>query len=57
MKRWLAILLTFTLAAAINGAADLFEVILNPFGARDLSAVALADVGEDHKSYELFGGQ
>jgi len=44
-------------AAAINGAADLFEVILNPFGARDLSTVALADVGEDHESYELFGGE
>ena len=32
--------------------ADLYDVILNPFGAADASQVALEDVAEDHPAYE-----
>ena len=39
-------------AAAINGNADLYDVILNPFGAKDASQVDLADVPEGSEFYE-----
>lgn len=39
-------------ASAINARAELFDEILNPFGAEDLSARALPDVPEGHAQYE-----
>ena len=39
-------------AAAIAAEADRYDVILNPFGAEDLTAIALQDVPEDHPQYE-----
>ena len=39
-------------AAAIYANADLFDVILNPFGAVDTSSVVLTDVPEDSEYYE-----
>ena len=38
-------------AAAINAAADLFTSVLNPFGAQDVSGMALTDLPEDHPAY------
>ena len=38
-------------AAKVNKAADLYEVILNPFNAKDLSAAEFADVPEDSDFY------
>ena len=38
-------------ASAINANADLFEAILNPFGAVDATQVAFDDVPEDHPLY------
>ena len=39
-------------AAAINAHADLYDVILNPFGAKDNTQVELNDVTEDSEYYE-----
>ena len=39
-------------AAAINANADLFDAILNPFGAVDTSAAEMADVTEENEHYE-----
>lgn len=39
-------------AAAINANTELYDVILNPFGAVDTSSVVLTDVPEDSESYE-----
>ena len=39
-------------AAKINENADLYDVILNPFGTEDKSQSAFADVPEDHPQYE-----
>ena len=39
-------------ASAINENAELYEVILNPFGSVDSSAVVLEDVGEESEYYE-----
>ncbi len=39
-------------AGAVNANADLFDEILNPFGAKDTSEVELEDVPEDHQYYE-----
>ena len=39
-------------AGAINARAELFDEILNPFGAEDLSEAELADVPEEHARYE-----
>ncbi len=39
-------------AGAINARAELFDEILNPFGAEDLSEAALSDLPEDHAQYE-----
>ncbi|MBQ8072156.1 MAG: insulinase family protein [Clostridia bacterium] len=38
-------------AGAINANADLYEAVLNPFGAVDASEVTLSDVPADHESY------
>ena len=38
-------------AAAINANADLFDVILNPFGAKDLSEAEFEDLPESHAQY------
>ena len=39
-------------AAAINANADLFDAIMNPFGAVDATQVAFDDVTEEHPLYE-----
>ena len=39
-------------ASAIEANADLYEVILNPFGVVDATAIELSDVAEDHPQYE-----
>ena len=39
-------------ASAVNAHADLYEAILNPFGAQDKSQVTLTDVTEDGAHYE-----
>ena len=39
-------------AAAINANADLYDLILNPFGSVDATQVTMADVGEEHEHYE-----
>ena len=39
-------------AAAINGAVDLFDAILNPFNAQDTSEVEFTDVQEGHEYYD-----
>ena len=39
-------------AAAVNGNAELYQNILNPFGSVDLTQVALTDVPEGHEHYE-----
>jgi hypothetical protein len=39
-------------AAAVNANADLYELILNPFGSVDAAQVAMADVGEENEHYE-----
>ncbi len=39
-------------AASINANADLFDAILNPFGAVDTSQIAFADVPEDSEHYQ-----
>ena len=39
-------------ASAINANAARYEVILNPFGAKDNTQVTLNDVPEDHPQYE-----
>ena len=39
-------------AGAVNANADLYDVILNPFGAVDASEAELEDVPEDHEYYE-----
>ena len=39
-------------ASAINGNAELYDVILNPFSAVDKSEQELSDVGEDSEYYE-----
>ena len=39
-------------AAAINANAELYDVILNPFGAVDASQVNFADLTEDNEYYE-----
>ena len=38
-------------AAAINANADLYETILNPFNAKDLSGAEFTDLPEDHEYY------
>ena len=38
-------------AAAINANADLYDAVLNPFNAEDLSSVTIEDVPEDHELY------
>ena len=38
-------------AGAINANADLYDVILNPFGAQDASKVELTDLPEDHPAF------
>ncbi len=38
-------------AAAINANADLYDVILNPFNAKDVSQVVFTDVPEEHPHY------
>ncbi len=38
-------------AAAINANADMYDVILNPFGTQDATQVAFDDVTEDHPYY------
>ena len=39
-------------ASVINANADLYDVILNPFGAKDASQTELTDVPEDSEYYE-----
>ncbi|MCR5297556.1 MAG: insulinase family protein [Clostridiales bacterium] len=39
-------------AAAVNANAEMYDVILNPFGAVDMSQVGIPDVAEDHEYYE-----
>ncbi|MBR4442026.1 MAG: insulinase family protein [Clostridia bacterium] len=39
-------------ASAIEANADLYDVVLNPFDAQDLTQVEFADVPEDHEQYE-----
>ena len=39
-------------ASAIEANADLYEVVLNPFGVVDTTAIELSDVAEDHPQYE-----
>ncbi len=39
-------------ASAINACEDLYDTILNPFGAVDSTQVELADVTEEHPQYE-----
>ncbi len=39
-------------AAAINANSELYDVILNPFGAVDATAVEMADVTEEYDHYE-----
>ena len=39
-------------AAAVNANADLYDVILNPFGAKDATETELTDVPEDSEYYE-----
>ena len=39
-------------AGAINANADLYDVILNPFGSVDASEVTMEDVPEGHEHYE-----
>ena len=39
-------------AGAINANADLYDVIMNPFGAVDASQVVMEDVPEGHEHYE-----
>lgn len=38
-------------AAMINANADLYDVILNPFNAKDATQVSLTDLPEDHPHY------
>ena len=40
-------------AAAINANADLYEVIMNPFNAKDLSDAEFTDLPEDHEYYAV----
>ena len=39
-------------AAAINANADLYDVILNPFGTQDSAQTSFEDLPEDHPHYE-----
>ena len=46
------VIFTAGAASAINGNAEYYDVILDPFGAKDLTQVELTDVPEDHPQYE-----
>ena len=39
-------------ASSINGNAGIFDAVLNPFNAQDLSQVAVTDVSEDNEHYQ-----
>ena len=39
-------------ASSINANAGIFDAVLNPFNAEDLSQVGIPDVSEDHEHYE-----
>lgn len=39
-------------ASSINSNAGIFDAVLNPFNAEDLSQVGIPDVSEDHEHYE-----
>ena len=38
-------------AAAINASADMFDIVMNPFDAKDLSGTEFTDLPEDHPQY------
>ena len=46
------VIFTAGAASAVNANAELYENILDPFGAKDLTQVELTDVPEDHPLYE-----